>query len=89
MIAKRCYFSGQVQGVGFRWRTRGLLATTGVAGYVRNLIDGRVELFVQGDRPTVEQAISLVRAELSMYIDAVVEDDCETESERIDFCIER
>ena len=41
-------FSGHVQGVGFRYATRDVAAKFRVAGFVRNLPDGRVELVVEG-----------------------------------------
>lgn len=45
---ERIVFSGRVQGVGFRFTTRGIAKRFAVAGYVRNLPDGTVELVVQG-----------------------------------------
>src|SRR6266478_5991205 len=40
-LAKRFYVSGAVQGVGFRFFAEGVAARMGVAGYVKNLFDGR------------------------------------------------
>ena len=48
MIRRRTHFSGRVQGVGFRFRTREVAAGFDVSGYVMNLPDGRVELVLQG-----------------------------------------
>ncbi|MDW8095311.1 MAG: acylphosphatase [Aquificaceae bacterium] len=53
MIALRVYVSGIVQGVGYRAFSRRVANSYGLSGYVRNLPDGRVELFVQGDRDVV------------------------------------
>ncbi len=39
---------GRVQGVGFRWWTRGMCRRLGIAGHVRNLPDGSVEVQVLG-----------------------------------------
>jgi acylphosphatase len=43
-------YSGRVQGVGFRFATRGVAAGFDVTGTIRNLSDGRVELVAEGDR---------------------------------------
>ncbi len=49
MIALRVYVDGVVQGVGFRAYTKRVADSYGLAGFVKNLPDGRVEVFVQGD----------------------------------------
>ena len=47
---KRYYivYSGQVQGVGFRWRLMQIAYKYNLTGYVRNLANGNVETEVQG-----------------------------------------
>jgi acylphosphatase len=42
-------YSGQVQGVGFRYTVKTVAAGFEVTGMVRNLPDGRVELVAEGD----------------------------------------
>ncbi len=44
MFAKHIFYSGRVQGVGFRYSTKQIAAGFEVAGWVKNLPDGRVEL---------------------------------------------
>jgi acylphosphatase len=43
------FYSGHVQGVGFRYTVKGVAAGFELAGTVRNLPDGRVELVAEGD----------------------------------------
>ena len=46
--ARRWFVRGRVQGVGFRYFAQKAAAEIGVAGYVRNLDDGRVEVYAVG-----------------------------------------
>ena len=51
----RIYYSGRVQGVGFRYTVRSVAMGFEVTGTVRNLSDGRVELVAEGDRRELEE----------------------------------
>lgn len=46
--AARFYVSGTVQGVGYRYFARGVAQQLGITGYVKNLADGRVEVYAVG-----------------------------------------
>jgi acylphosphatase len=46
--AKRYLVSGRVQGVGFRYFTQAAAEKLRIGGFVRNLRDGRVEVFAVG-----------------------------------------
>ena len=48
-LAKRFFISGAVQGVGYRFFAQAVAARLGIAGYVRNLFDGRVEVYAIGE----------------------------------------
>ncbi len=48
------YFSGHVQGVGFRYTVRTLSLEFDVTGWVKNLGDGRVEMLTEGERNELE-----------------------------------
>jgi acylphosphatase len=67
----RVYFSGRVQGVGFRYTCQSLARDFEVAGYVRNLSDGRVELVIEGDRREVDAFLAAVRHEMDSFIEDV------------------
>jgi len=48
------FYSGRVQGVGFRFTVKMLATGFEVTGIVRNLIDGRVELVAEGTKEELE-----------------------------------
>jgi acylphosphatase len=48
------YYSGRVQGVGFRYTVKAVATGFEVSGTVRNLPDGRVELAAEGAREELE-----------------------------------
>ena len=52
-IARRLLISGRVQGVGFRYFASDAAAREGVTGWVRNLPDGRVEAYLEGETEAV------------------------------------
>ncbi|MGI8981533.1 MAG: acylphosphatase [Pirellulaceae bacterium] len=58
----RCevHYSGQVQGVGFRWNACGISRDFAVTGCVRNLPDGRVHLVTEGERGEVERFLAAI-----------------------------
>ncbi|MEM7384005.1 MAG: acylphosphatase [Verrucomicrobiota bacterium] len=49
MFAKRVYYEGRVQGVGFRYTTKQIAKGYDVQGWVHNLPDGRVEMVAVAD----------------------------------------
>jgi acylphosphatase len=57
----RIYYSGRVQGVGFRYTVKNLAPGYEVTGTVRNLADGRVELVAEGARAELEAFRQAVR----------------------------
>jgi acylphosphatase len=54
MIARRVIFEGRVQGVGFRFSVKEIAHGYEVAGWVRNLPDGRVQLEAQGEESEID-----------------------------------
>lgn len=68
-MTKLVYYSGRVQGVGFRATAAGIAGRFAVAGWVRNLPDGRVELLAEGEPAAVEGFLAAVRERLRWNID--------------------
>ena len=55
------FYSGRVQGVGFRYSVKNIVMGFEVTGTVRNLPDGRVELTVEGERGELEEFRQAIR----------------------------
>jgi acylphosphatase len=56
------FYTGRVQGIGFRYTAREIACGYEVTGYVRNLPDGRVELVAEGVEEEVCAFVEAVRA---------------------------
>ena len=54
--------SGRVQGVGFRWYVVELARELGVAGWVKNRADGKVEVAAAGNRDALARLEAAVTA---------------------------
>lgn len=57
LVRAHVFVSGSVQGVFFRFEARRLARRLGVAGWIRNRRDGRVEAVFEGERESVERMI--------------------------------
>ncbi len=66
--AVHIYFSGRVQGVGFRFTAKSLALKHRIKGWVRNLADGRVELLAQGNPKSIVSFLNDLRIEFKGYI---------------------
>ena len=73
------FFHGRVQGVGFRYTTLQVAKGFDVAGWVRNLPDGRVELQVEGDPAEIDAFIRAIEETMDGYI---------RKTERSSVCVE-
>jgi len=62
------FFSGHVQGVGFRYQTLNIAKEFEVCGYVRNLPDGRVQLEAEGIEAEVNAFLGEIEERLGDYI---------------------
>jgi acylphosphatase len=69
MMSIQVFYEGNVQGVGLRWTIRHIAKGFDVTGWVRNLIDGRVEMQVNGKENEVHAFLAAIaESELSSHI---------------------
>lgn len=66
--ARHMIFIGRVQGVGFRFTARNIAQRHGLAGFVRNLPDGTVELLAQGPSQAVDDCLTDLQDAFAGYI---------------------
>jgi acylphosphatase len=55
------FYSGRVQGVGFRYTVKVTATGFDVTGTVKNLDDGRVELFAEGEKNELDAFLDAIR----------------------------
>ncbi len=67
--------SGSVQQVGYRQTCRQVARSLGLVGWVRNLVDGRVEVVAQGDNDNVDSLVSWLWSGPALAVVTGVESD--------------
>ena len=67
-------YSGNVQGVGFRYTTQSIARGYQVVGFVRNLPDGRVELVAEGTSDELDRFLDDLAEQMAGQIRSV---DCD------------
>lgn len=82
-VRKHIYFSGMVQGVGFRYRATYLAQSRDLTGWVKNLWDNRVEMEIQGEEAEIERFLKDLQSQRFISIDdmEMAEIPCVKESE--------
>ena len=66
--AKHVIFQGQVQGVGFRYTAKQTARQYKITGFVRNLPDGTVEMFLQGATQDIENCMQDIQESFTGYL---------------------
>jgi acylphosphatase len=65
---RRVIFSGRVQGVGFRATTSWVARGFDVAGHVRNLPDGTVEVVAEATPEEIDRFVAAVRERMADFV---------------------
>lgn len=65
---EQVFFSGRVQGVGFRYAALQVAREFEVAGWVQNRDDGRVQLEVEGTREEIEAYLTALGERMHGFI---------------------
>ena len=65
---REVHYSGQVQGVGFRYTTRNIAQQFHVTGYVRNLRNGSVEVIVEGEADELDRFLADLQERMRNYL---------------------
>lgn len=55
------FYSGRVQGVGFRMTAEDTADSLGVVGWVKNIREGRVEIVAEAEEATLERFLEVIR----------------------------
>ena len=87
MVAKHIIFTGQVQGVGFRFTAHRMAGRHQLTGYVRNVSDGSVEMLAQGSAEDIDGCVTDIRESLPGYVREVTVNEVPIDPNRTDFRI--
>ncbi len=85
MIRYHFRFTGQVQGVGFRWTATRAANVLGLTGWVYNAWDGSVEMEVQGDEQSIDQMIAAIDRGRFIQIDNIEKEKIPVVEDERDF----
>jgi acylphosphatase len=87
MVRAHAFFSGTVQGVGFRFTTQRFALELRLTGWVKNLSDGRVEAVIEGPRPDIEALFTQLKTHFGSYLHSNTVEWLEPQKEFKDFRI--
>ncbi len=81
------YFSGRVQGVGFRYSVLQVAKEFDVVGWVKNLTDGRVHLEVEGSDGEIEAFVVAIKDRMTGFVRQVERTKSERPGQFTEFSI--
>lgn len=81
------FFSGRVQGVGFRYAVRQVAKEFDVTGFVQNLPDGRVLVEVESAAGEATHFVEAIQARMHGYVRQVERSTARRVPQFADFCI--
>jgi acylphosphatase len=84
-VRRTVYFSGQVQGVGFRYTACRIAGGYDVTGFVRNLPDGRVHLVAEGESDEIDRFLEGIGSKMAGLIQGVQANDAPPTGQFADF----
>ncbi len=82
------YYSGKVQGIGFRYTVLDNALTLKVCGWVKNLSDGRVEVLAESEEATLKVFLEQINQHFSRYIADTTVDWLPASGEFCDFQVQ-
>ncbi len=62
-VQARILIEGRLQSMNFRFQTQQQAQKLGLAGFIRNLADGRIEIEIQGDEGKIEEMLTWCQEE--------------------------
>ena len=65
---RRVFYTGRVQGVGFRYTAVRIAQSLAVTGFVRNLADRRVELVAEGTPGELDRLLAQIAEAMADYV---------------------
>ena len=86
-LRRTVYFSGTVQGVGFRCTTQIVAARFNVTGFVKNLPDGRVQGVAEGEAKELDRFGRAIHQAMPRYISDTAVSDSPATGEFTSFSI--